>query len=304
MEARAAAQPISSAPQAAAALHPAAAAAPAHPTPPPPALNAARPTFTLAAPPPGRGLLDHPRRRAAAPCAGDRGPHHGHRVARRLHPRQALPAQPQVRRGPPPAAAPAASLALRPPLGPQATRSAQPPHSLLISSLHTYTPTHQLTQTHPNPRENFAYEHWDDILDICAQYDITLSIGEGARAYKRAGCGFLLAPHNARLQCHPPAGLQAHIAGCGRCRSCLARSGREPARPLPALPHVAGDGLRPGCIAGEQGWRQRVCSCDKQLRRADCRPQAALVVQAVCVWLRSCTRGPGPASPRPPCADQ
>jgi thiamine biosynthesis protein ThiC len=27
------------------------------------------------------------------------------------------------------------------------------------------------------PRENFAYEHWDDILDICAQYDITLSIG-------------------------------------------------------------------------------------------------------------------------------
>lgn len=31
------------------------------------------------------------------------------------------------------------------------------------------------------PRENFAYEHWDDILDICAQYDITLSIGDGLR---------------------------------------------------------------------------------------------------------------------------
>uniref|UniRef100_A0A383VEH7 Uncharacterized protein n=1 Tax=Tetradesmus obliquus TaxID=3088 RepID=A0A383VEH7_TETOB len=29
--------------------------------------------------------------------------------------------------------------------------------------------------------ENFAYEHWDDILDICAQYDISLSIGDGLR---------------------------------------------------------------------------------------------------------------------------
>ena len=29
--------------------------------------------------------------------------------------------------------------------------------------------------------ENFAYEHWDDILDICAEYDISLSIGDGLR---------------------------------------------------------------------------------------------------------------------------
>ncbi len=29
--------------------------------------------------------------------------------------------------------------------------------------------------------ENFAYMHWDEILDICAQYDITLSIGDGLR---------------------------------------------------------------------------------------------------------------------------
>lgn len=29
--------------------------------------------------------------------------------------------------------------------------------------------------------ENFAYEHWDDILDICAQYDVSLSIGDGLR---------------------------------------------------------------------------------------------------------------------------
>jgi len=30
-------------------------------------------------------------------------------------------------------------------------------------------------------KENFAYEHWDDILDICAQYDVALSIGDGLR---------------------------------------------------------------------------------------------------------------------------
>lgn len=30
-------------------------------------------------------------------------------------------------------------------------------------------------------KENFAFEHWDDILDICAKYDIALSIGDGLR---------------------------------------------------------------------------------------------------------------------------
>jgi thiamine biosynthesis protein ThiC len=30
-------------------------------------------------------------------------------------------------------------------------------------------------------QENFAYEHWDEILDICAAYDISLSIGDGLR---------------------------------------------------------------------------------------------------------------------------
>jgi len=30
-------------------------------------------------------------------------------------------------------------------------------------------------------KENFAYEHWDDILDICAEYDVALSIGDGLR---------------------------------------------------------------------------------------------------------------------------
>lgn len=29
--------------------------------------------------------------------------------------------------------------------------------------------------------ENFAYLHWDEILDICSRYDIALSIGDGLR---------------------------------------------------------------------------------------------------------------------------
>ena len=29
--------------------------------------------------------------------------------------------------------------------------------------------------------ENFAYEHWDEILEICSHYDIALSIGDGLR---------------------------------------------------------------------------------------------------------------------------
>ena len=46
--------------------------------------------------------------------------------------------------------------------------------------------THQLTRPHLqlcllDHSENFAYEHWDDILDICARYDIALSIGDGLR---------------------------------------------------------------------------------------------------------------------------
>lgn len=32
-----------------------------------------------------------------------------------------------------------------------------------------------------NKEENFAYTHWDEILDICRAYDITLSIGDGLR---------------------------------------------------------------------------------------------------------------------------
>ena len=37
--------------------------------------------------------------------------------------------------------------------------------------------------------ENFAYEHWDEILEICAEYDISLSIGDGLRPGCIAGTG-------------------------------------------------------------------------------------------------------------------
>ena len=30
-------------------------------------------------------------------------------------------------------------------------------------------------------KENFAYQHWEEILEICAAYDISLSIGDGLR---------------------------------------------------------------------------------------------------------------------------
>ena len=35
--------------------------------------------------------------------------------------------------------------------------------------------------------ENFAFQHWDEILDICASYDISLSIGDGLRPGSIAG---------------------------------------------------------------------------------------------------------------------
>ena len=32
-----------------------------------------------------------------------------------------------------------------------------------------------------NHEENFAYAHWDEILDICAAYDVAISVGDGLR---------------------------------------------------------------------------------------------------------------------------
>ena len=32
-----------------------------------------------------------------------------------------------------------------------------------------------------NDRESFLYEHFDDICDICAQYDVAISLGDGLR---------------------------------------------------------------------------------------------------------------------------
>ena len=46
--------------------------------------------------------------------------------------------------------------------------------------------------------ENFAFTHWDEILDICAEYDISLSIGDGLRPGCIAGalsrCAVTIAP--------------------------------------------------------------------------------------------------------------
>lgn len=39
--------------------------------------------------------------------------------------------------------------------------------------------------------ENFAYTHWDEILDICAEYDVSLSIGDGLRPGCIAGMQYL-----------------------------------------------------------------------------------------------------------------
>jgi phosphomethylpyrimidine synthase len=51
--------------------------------------------------------------------------------------------------------------------------------------LNSYTFTQPLC--HYLLQENFAYEHWDEILDICAAYDISLSIGDGLRPGSIAG---------------------------------------------------------------------------------------------------------------------
>lgn len=32
-----------------------------------------------------------------------------------------------------------------------------------------------------NDRENPLYEYYDEILDICAEYDVTISLGDGLR---------------------------------------------------------------------------------------------------------------------------
>ena len=45
-------------------------------------------------------------------------------------------------------------------------------------------------------KENFAYTHWDEILDICAEYDVSLSIGDGLRP----GCIAGLCAPSATLQ--------------------------------------------------------------------------------------------------------
>jgi thiamine biosynthesis protein ThiC len=57
-------------------------------------------------------------------------------------------------------------------------------------------------------RENFAYEHWEDILDICAAYDISLSIGDGLRPGCIAG-GVYCKRTNLDLYCVKCGGVNA-----------------------------------------------------------------------------------------------
>ena len=49
-------------------------------------------------------------------------------------------------------------------------------HAAELTGLHCHVQLCLLDHT-----ENFAYMHWDEILDICAEYDISLSIGDGLR---------------------------------------------------------------------------------------------------------------------------
>ena len=55
--------------------------------------------------------------------------------------------------------------------------------------------------------ENFAYAHWDEILDICSQYDIALSIGDGLRPGCIAGATAILC-------------IQLHGTLVPSCRCC------------------------------------------------------------------------------------
>ena len=64
-----------------------------------------------------------------------------------------------------------------------------------------------------NDRENPLYEYYDEILDICAEYDVTISLGDGLRP----GC---LADATDRAQIQEfggidPAGLAARCTGNG-----------------------------------------------------------------------------------------
>ena len=65
--------------------------------------------------------------------------------------------------------------------------------------------------------ENFAYTHWDEILDICAEYDISLSIGDGLRP----GCiaGALI------WSCCPVAAKASVLHSCSFARPLSAPTG-------------------------------------------------------------------------------
>ncbi len=72
-------------------------------------------------------------------------------------------------------------------------------HWVELTGLHDHLQLCLLDHT-----ENFAYMHWDEILDICAEYDISLSIGDGLRPGCIAGRLAHIACQIARtLSCRP-----------------------------------------------------------------------------------------------------
>ena len=69
-------------------------------------------------------------------------------------------------------------------LGRKDSKNPRPASAVLLSSAlqcSLFRPSHTAQLCLLNHTENFAYEHWDDILDICRAYDISLSIGDGLR---------------------------------------------------------------------------------------------------------------------------
>ncbi|KAL5556822.1 hypothetical protein UlMin_039058 [Ulmus minor] len=51
----------------------------------------------------------------------------------------------------------------------------------IYRALEKWTDSQKILPGKSYHKENFAYEHWDDIVDICNQYVVALSIGDGLR---------------------------------------------------------------------------------------------------------------------------
>lgn len=98
---------------------------------------------------------------------------------------------------------------------------------VLLSNLLTHTHTHTdvgLQLCLLEHVENFAYTHWDDILDICAEYDVSLSIGDGLRPGCIAGMAVFQSYQVRHSVGHSRYGFFLVIAGTALSQSCTIRS--------------------------------------------------------------------------------